>query len=101
MLRPGSKLIRKMGGLHKFMNWKKPILTDSGGYQVFSLSKLRKIDENGVTFSSHIDGEKILLTPERSMEIQSDLNSDIVMFLMNALLSHVHMKQLKYLWNFQ
>ena len=79
MLRPGSKLIRNMGGLHKFMNWKKPILTDSGGYQVFSLSKLRKIEENGVTFSSHIDGEKILLTPERSMEIQSDLNSDIVM----------------------
>ena len=79
MLRPGSKLIRNMGGLHKFMNWKKPILTDSGGYQVFSLSKLRKIEENGVTFSSHIDGEKILLTPEKSMEIQSDLNSDIVM----------------------
>ena len=78
-LRPGIDILKKSEGLHKFINWNKPILTDSGGYQVFSLSKLRKIEENGVTFSSHIDGEKILLTPERSMEIQSDLNSDIVM----------------------
>tara|TARA_B100001057_G_scaffold209354_2_gene210055 strand:- start:7119 stop:8213 length:1095 start_codon:yes stop_codon:yes gene_type:complete len=79
MLRPGSKLISQFGGLHKFMNWDKPILTDSGGYQVFSLSKLRKIEEDGVMFSSHIDGKKILLTPEKSMEIQTELNSDIVM----------------------
>jgi queuine tRNA-ribosyltransferase len=79
MLRPGSKLIQEFGGLHKFMNWNRPILTDSGGYQVFSLSKLRKINEEGVKFSSHIDGREVMLTPESSMEIQTNLNSDIVM----------------------
>ena len=79
MLRPGSELIKEFGGLHKFMNWDKPILTDSGGYQVFSLSKLRKISEEGVKFSSHIDGKEVMLTPESSMEIQTNLNSDIVM----------------------
>ena len=81
MLRPGSELIKEFGGLHKFMNWDKPILTDSGGYQVFSLSKLRKISEEGVKFSSHIDGKEVMLTPESSMEIQTNLNSDIVMIM--------------------
>ncbi|MFT4718164.1 MAG: queuine tRNA-ribosyltransferase [Rickettsiales bacterium] len=79
MLRPGEDVIEKMGGLHKFMNWKGPILTDSGGFQVMSLSKIRKISEKGVEFSSHIDGKKILLTPEYSMEIQRKLGSDITM----------------------
>ena len=79
MLRPGSKLIKNMGGLHKFMNWELPILTDSGGFQVMSLSKLRKIVEDGVEFSSHIDGKKFFLSPERSIEIQLELDSDIIM----------------------
>lgn len=78
-LRPGHKLIEKMGGLHKFMTWKKPILTDSGGFQVFSLSDLNKVTEEGVTFQSHIDGSRHLLSPEKSMEIQKSLGSDIVM----------------------
>jgi len=79
MLRPTSERINKLGGLHKFMNWNKPILTDSGGFQVMSLSKIRKITKNGVTFQSHIDGSKHELTPERSMEIQHLLGSDITM----------------------
>jgi queuine tRNA-ribosyltransferase len=79
MLRPGAERVAKLGGLHKFMNWDRPILTDSGGYQVMSLSELRKITEDGVTFASHIDGSKHMLTPERSMEIQRLLGSDIVM----------------------
>ena len=70
MLRPTAERIHKLGGLHKFMNWDKPILTDSGGFQVMSLSGLRKITENGVKFSSHIDGSKHTITPERSIEIQ-------------------------------
>ncbi|MBY0515855.1 MAG: tRNA guanosine(34) transglycosylase Tgt [Bacteriovoracaceae bacterium] len=78
-LRPGHELIERMGGLHKFMSWKGPILTDSGGYQVFSLSELNKLTEEGVVFQSHIDGSKHMLTPERSMEIQRALGSDIVM----------------------
>lgn len=78
-LRPGHELIERMGGLHKFMSWDKPILTDSGGYQVFSLSEMNKLSEEGVVFQSHIDGSKHLLTPERSMEIQRALGSDIVM----------------------
>ena len=78
-LRPGEKLIKKMGGLHKFMNWHGPILTDSGGFQVFSLSGLRKMTEEGVEFSSHLDGAKHFISPERSMEIQMDLGSDIIM----------------------
>ena len=81
MLRPGAERIAALGGLHKFMNWHKPILTDSGGYQVFSLSKRRTIDEKGVLFSSHIDGAKISLTPERAIEIQHLLGSDITMVL--------------------
>ena len=79
MLRPGAERVARLGGLHKFMNWDRPILTDSGGYQVMSLSDLRKITEDGVTFASHIDGSKHMLTPERSMEIQRLLGSDIVM----------------------
>ncbi len=79
MLRPGAERVARLGGLHKFMNWRRPILTDSGGYQVMSLSDLRKITEEGVTFASHLDGSRHLLTPERSMEIQRLLGSDIVM----------------------
>ncbi len=79
MLRPGAERVASLGGLHKFMNWDKPILTDSGGFQVMSLSKLRKITEEGVKFQSHIDGSSYNLTPERSMEIQALLGSDIQM----------------------
>ncbi|MCA0920903.1 tRNA guanosine(34) transglycosylase Tgt [Pseudooceanicola nanhaiensis] len=79
MLRPGAERIDRLGGLHKFMNWDKPILTDSGGFQVMSLSGLRKLNEEGVRFKSHIDGSEHHLTPERSMEIQKLLGSDIVM----------------------
>lgn len=78
-LRPGEKTIAKLGGLHKFMNWHGPILTDSGGFQVFSLSQLRKLSEEGVEFRSHIDGTKYFISPEKSMEIQMDLGSDIIM----------------------
>lgn len=79
MLRPGAERVARLGGLHKFMNWENPILTDSGGFQVMSLSGLRKLTEEGVRFSSHVDGSKHMLTPERSMEIQRLLGSDIVM----------------------
>ncbi len=79
MLRPGPERIAGLGGLHKFMNWDKPILTDSGGFQVMSLSKLRTMTEEGVAFQSHLDGNKFMLTPERSMEIQRLLGSNIVM----------------------
>ena len=78
-VRTGDKLIKEVGGLHKFMNWDRPILTDSGGFQVFSLSGMRKIKEEGVTFSSHIDGRKIFMGPEESMQIQSNLGSTIAM----------------------
>ncbi|MCI9296867.1 MAG: tRNA guanosine(34) transglycosylase Tgt [Lachnospiraceae bacterium] len=78
-VRPGDELIRSVGGLHKFMSWEKPILTDSGGFQVFSLAKLRKITEEGVAFHSHIDGRKIFMGPEESMQIQSNLGSTIAM----------------------
>ena len=78
-LRPGHEIVREAGGLHKFMNWNKPILTDSGGFQVFSLGALRKISEEGVMFNSHIDGSRHMLTPEKSMEIQNALGSDIIM----------------------
>ena len=80
-LRPGDELIRSLGGLHAFMGWHGPILTDSGGFQVFSLSSLRRISEDGVAFQSHIDGSSHFLSPERSMEIQRNLGSDIVMAL--------------------
>lgn len=78
-VRPGDEIVKKMGGLHRFMNWDKPILTDSGGFQVFSLAGLRKIKEEGVTFNSHIDGRKIFMGPEESMQIQSNLGSTIAM----------------------
>ncbi len=80
-LRPGEEVIKKAGGLHKFMNYPGPILTDSGGYQVFSLSGIRKLKEDGVEFQSHLDGKKIFLTPEKAIEIQQKLGSDIIMCL--------------------
>ncbi len=79
MLRPGAERVAKLGGLHKFMGWERPILTDSGGYQVMSLSERTKVTEQGVTFASHLDGSRHLLSPERSMEIQTLLGADIVM----------------------
>ena len=78
-VRPGDKVVKQLGGLHKFMNWDKPILTDSGGFQVFSLAGLRKIKEEGVYFHSHVDGRKIFMGPEESMQIQSNLASTIAM----------------------
>ena len=78
-VRPGDQVVKKLGGLHKFMNWDKPILTDSGGFQVFSLAGLRKIKEEGVYFNSHVDGRKIFMGPEESMQIQSNLASTIAM----------------------
>ena len=78
-VRPGDKLVRDLGGLHRFMTWNGPILTDSGGFQIFSLAKLRKITEEGVTFNSHVDGRKIFMGPEESMRIQANLGSDIAM----------------------
>jgi queuine tRNA-ribosyltransferase len=78
-LRPGDELVREMGGLHNFMQWHNPMLTDSGGFQVFSLSKTRKIDDDGVTFKSHIDGSTHRFTPERSIQIQNNLGADIIM----------------------
>ncbi|MDR2486884.1 MAG: tRNA guanosine(34) transglycosylase Tgt [Clostridiales Family XIII bacterium] len=78
-LRPGHELVREAGGLHRFMNWHRPILTDSGGFQVFSLGPLRKITESGVAFRSHIDGSRQVLTPERSIEVQNALGADIIM----------------------
>ena len=80
-LRPGTELLRAAGGLHEFMNWDKPILTDSGGYQVFSLAKMRKISEKGVEFKSHLDGTKHMLTPEKSIEVQLHIGSDMLMVL--------------------
>src|SRR5471030_2093123 len=81
MLRPGAERIAALGGLHKFMNWPRPILTDSGGFQVMSLSELRTLDESGVTFRSHLDGAMVELSPERSIEIQALLGADISMQL--------------------
>ena len=78
-LRPGHEIVREAGGLHKFMNWDRAILTDSGGFQVFSLGDLRKITEEGVVFRSHIDGSKHMLSPEKSIEVQTALGSDIMM----------------------
>ena len=82
MIRPGAARIKRVGGLHEFMNWKLPILTDSGGFQIMSLSRMVKIDKKeGATFNSHIDGKKFILSPEKSIRIQKDLDSDIVMVL--------------------
>lgn len=78
-LRPGQDIVKEMGGLHSFMNWNKPILTDSGGFQVYSLASLRKIDEDGVTFQSHIDGSRHRFTPESVMQLENDLGADIIM----------------------
>ena len=75
MLRPGTDVVRKHGGLHEFMNWPGPILTDSGGFQVFSLAAIRKLSEEGVLFQSPVDGDEVFLTPEKSMEVQHDLNA--------------------------
>ena len=80
-LRPGGDLIQRFGGLHEFMSWKRPILTDSGGYQVMSLAQMRKVDDEGVRFKSHLDGSEMYLTPERSIEIQAELGVDIAMAL--------------------
>lgn len=85
MLRPGQETIAGLGGLHGFMNWHRPILTDSGGYQVFSLSKLRKVSEDGVTFQSHLDGASCVLTPEKAMDLQISLGADIIMPLDDCL----------------
>ena len=79
MLRPGTEVIRKHGGLHEFMNWHGPILTDSGGFQVFSLAAMRKLSEEGVKFQSPVNGDEVFLTPEKSMEVQHDLNADVTM----------------------
>ena len=78
-LRPGHELVKKAGGLHNFMDWHKPILTDSGGFQVFSLSKLRKVTDDGVEFRSHLNGEKLFITPEKCIEIENALGADIIM----------------------
>ncbi len=78
-LRPGDEIVKKAGGLHKFMNWDRPILTDSGGFQVFSLSGMRKISDEGVAFQSHVDGAKLFITPEKCMQIQNNLGADIIM----------------------
>src|SRR6476659_9749855 len=83
MLRPGAERIARLGGLHAFMGWERPILTDSGSYQVMSLAELSKLSEEGVTFKSHLDGSRHMLSPERSMEVQTLLGSDIVMFFFN------------------
>ena len=80
-MRPGEKLIASLGGLHRFMSWDRPVLTDSGGYQVFSLARLMKINDDGLIFSSHLDGSRHFLTPEKAVEIQEDLGSDIMMCL--------------------
>src|SRR5436190_62456 len=79
MLRPGEQLIRRIGGLHRFMNWSGPILTDSGGFQVWSLKELRKLTEEGVHFQSPVNGDKVFLSPERSIEVQQALGSDVIM----------------------
>ncbi|PKM88629.1 MAG: tRNA guanosine(34) transglycosylase Tgt, partial [Firmicutes bacterium HGW-Firmicutes-10] len=78
-LRPGADIVKEAGGLHKFMNVERPILTDSGGFQVFSLSDTRKINEEGVTFKNHLNGDTLFLTPEKSIQIQNDLGADIIM----------------------
>ena len=98
-LRPGIKVLQEAGGLHGFMNWKKPLLTDSGGYQVYSLADSRKIKEEGVAFTSHIDGSKHFFTPEFVIDIQRIIGADIIMALMNALLIHAQMLMQRKAWN--
>src|SRR5690606_11709913 len=79
ILRPGAEVVERLGGLHRFMGWPAPILTDSGGYQVFSLADLRRLDDDGVTFQSHIDGATVCLTPESSIRVQNQLGADLIM----------------------
>ena len=92
-LRPGDSLVKGQGGLHSFMNWKKPILTDSGGYQVFSLSQMNKITDEGVLFRNHLDGDEIFMTPELSMQIQLNLGADIIMAFDHCPLGNVSKKE--------
>lgn len=94
-LRPGEEIVKKAGGLHRFMNWDGPILTDSGGYQVFSLAKIRKLKDDGVEFQSHLDGSKIFLTPEKAIEIQQKLGADIIMCLDECPGAHEERKYVK------
>ena len=98
LVRPGSKLIEKLGGLHKFMNWDGPILTDSGGFQVFSLAKLNKVHEDGVSFRSHLDGAEINLTPERVIQVQQELGVDIMMVLDECLAHDATYEKVKTSW---
>ncbi len=97
-LRPGENVIKDLGGIHEFMNWKGPILTDSGGYQVFSLSKLRKITEEGVTFRSHLDGAKVLFSPENVVRIQETLGVDIMMVIDECLPPNATQEEVKKSW---
>ncbi|MFH0837826.1 MAG: tRNA guanosine(34) transglycosylase Tgt [Patescibacteria group bacterium] len=94
-LRPGEEIVKKAGGLHKFMNWSGPILTDSGGYQIFSLAKIRKLKADGVEFQSHLDGAKVFLTPEKAIEIQHKLGADIIMCLDECPGAHEERKYVK------
>ena len=89
MLRPGEKILKRFGGVHKFMNCKLPILTDSGGYQIWSLTKLKKIEEKGIKFRSHIDGKLLYLTPEKCIKFQQNIGSDIIMVLDECTNYHV------------
>ena len=95
MIRPGIEILEKAGGLHKFMNWDKPILTDSGGFQVFSLSKIRKMTEEGAIFRNHLNGDKILLTPEKSIQMQKVIGSDIAMVLDECVAAEKNYKYFK------
>lgn len=92
-LRPGDKMVKQQGGLHSFMNWKKPILTDSGGYQVFSLSRMNKITDEGVLFRNHLDGDEIFMTPELSIKIQLNLGADIIMAFDHCPLGNISKKE--------
>ena len=97
--RPGSKLVREAGGLHKFMNWDRPILTDSGGFQVFSLADLRNIKEEGVEFKSELDGSKHFFSPEKVMEIEEDLGADIIMCFDECCPYPSDYEYTKFIWN--
>ena len=101
MLRPGDELIKELGGLNNFINWSKPILTDSGGFQVWSLGDLVKITEEGVSFKSPYDGRNIFIRPEDSIQIQQNLDSDIIMVLMNVLIILQPMKKQNHPWSFR
>ncbi len=98
LLRPGSKLVQELGGIHKFMNWKGPILSDSGGFQVFSLAKLNKVSDEGVVFRSHIDGKKIELTPQKVIQVQQELGVDIMMVLDECLAHDASFEEVRKSW---